>query len=659
MTTSLLDSELKRRIVLTSLPVICMVVCSVWSSVGSSITVDEMAHLPAGLAIWDLNQFEIYTVNPPLVKMLAAAPVKYLDPVVDWSFAKRQPGTRNEFELGRIFSEQNSGRVLRFFQVARLACLPFSLLGCWVCYQWTSEIYGRDAALTALAAWCFSPLILGHGSLITPDVAAASTGALSVYRLRAWLRNPNGTNTAILGVCAGICLLTKFTWTPVLPVAFAMGWASWNASLFRRPMKWRLILRDLRQLVVAACIALLLINAVYDFDRSFVPLGNYQFFSRDFTGAAGSSREQSATTAESPVAPRNRFSDTIPGKIPVPLPACYLEGIDLQRRDFEPGRMGPSYLFGEWKDNGWWYYYIAGILVKEPVSFLVLFFGSQWMWIQSWCKRRKHPLTESGRLGEGESLNGEMPQLRDDVLVLIPPVLVFLLVSRETGFNHHVRYVIPSLPFLIIFASRILIYSSRWKIIRRVVFTLMLWQMASVLWFAPHWLSYFNELAGGPENGDRWLVGSNLDWGQDLGFLKKWQQQNPEALPLFTLLDSRYPPSIMGVPVHIPKLVEGKTAKDAGIEQQPDEFKDLVPEPGWYAVSVNLLQPYQGRLFTPPSARVSESLLRWFRKHKPVDRAGYSIRIFYVPEASHESSARIRSAKSEEAEVIALRLYSG
>ena len=39
---------------------------------------------------------------------------------------------------------------------------------------------------------------------------------------------------------------------------------------------------------------------------------------------------------------------------------------------------------------------------------------------------------------------------------------------------------------------------------------------------APHYLAYFNELAGGPANGFKELVDSNLDWGQDLKNLKLW-----------------------------------------------------------------------------------------------------------------------------------------
>jgi hypothetical protein len=45
---------------------------------------------------------------------------------------------------------------------------------------------------------------------------------------------------------------------------------------------------------------------------------------------------------------------------------------------------------------------------------------------------------------------------------------------------------------------------------------------ASVLRVHPHYLAYFNELAGGPSQGWRWLVDSNLDWGQDLPGLEQY-----------------------------------------------------------------------------------------------------------------------------------------
>ena len=49
----------------------------------------------------------------------------------------------------------------------------------------------------------------------------------------------------------------------------------------------------------------------------------------------------------------------------------------------------------------------------------------------------------------------------------------------------------------------------------------LLWTGLSTLSVYPHQLAYFNEAAGGPENGHQHLLGSNLDWGQNVLYLKQ------------------------------------------------------------------------------------------------------------------------------------------
>jgi len=42
----------------------------------------------------------------------------------------------------------------------------------------------------------------------------------------------------------------------------------------------------------------------------------------------------------------------------------------------------------------------------------------------------------------------------------------------------------------------------------------------------PQYLSYFNLTSGSSQNGYRWLIDSNLDWGQSLPALKKYMDKN-------------------------------------------------------------------------------------------------------------------------------------
>ncbi|MFG0334682.1 MAG: hypothetical protein ACF8TS_15100, partial [Maioricimonas sp. JB049] len=65
------------------------------------------------------------------------------------------------------------------------------------------------------------------------------------------------------------------------------------------------------------------------------------------------------------------------------------------------------------------------------------------------------------------------------------------------------------------------------RILQILVCTSLLATTVSSLRVYPHQLAYFNELAGGPENGWRHLLGSNLDWGQDFLFLARWLDSIP------------------------------------------------------------------------------------------------------------------------------------
>ncbi len=68
-------------------------------------TIDEVGHLAAGIGIWHGGRFDLYCVNPPLVRMVAALPVLPAFPKVDWGAPQNNPARRQEFDLGRQLIE--------------------------------------------------------------------------------------------------------------------------------------------------------------------------------------------------------------------------------------------------------------------------------------------------------------------------------------------------------------------------------------------------------------------------------------------------------------------------------------------------------------------------------------------------------------------------
>lgn len=461
----------------------------------------------AGLSHWKFGRFELYRVNPPLVRMVAALPVMAAGYNEDWSGFHEGPGARPVFGMGEDFVAANGERSFFLFMIARWACIPFSWIGGIVCYLWARDLYGRPSGVLACLLWSFSPNILAHASLITADAHATALGLAACYTFWRWLKRPTWTQAALTGLVLGLAELAKTTlilFYPLWPLLwFVYRWGD------RQTMAIRDWLREGGMLLVRMAIGVYVLNLGYGFEGTMKPFGEFQFVSELFVG------EESDTTA-------NRFAGTWLDHLPVPFPKNYLLGIDIQQRDFEHyGR--PSYLRGVWQDHGWWYYYLYAVAIKVPLGTWLL-----------------------GLLVIVLSVTGHLrgPPWRDEMVLLVPAVVIFTVVSSKTGFNEHMRYVLPCFPFVFVwlgkisriyltrdgekeYSARRLVGARRWKDFylapmgREGGVLLIGWLVTSNLWIYPHSLSYFNEAIGGPLNGAEHLLGSNVDWGQDLRYLQR------------------------------------------------------------------------------------------------------------------------------------------
>jgi 4-amino-4-deoxy-L-arabinose transferase-like glycosyltransferase len=540
-------------------------------------TRNEVAHVPAGLAIWYTGDFSLYRVNPPLSRMLAVLPVLAAQPNTDFADLSDAPGLRQEWGAARRFAEINTRDYMSLIRLARLAGIAWSLLGGWLVYRWAGELYGRRAGLLGLSLWCFGPNILAHAQLATPDMPATVAGLAAGYAYWRYLRCGTWPAALLAGLLLGIAQLTKFTLLILYPVWALLGLLY---CLDPNNRAWRAVPLRLRA-AEGACIvllSLLVVNAGYAFDGTGTPLGEYQFVSRLLNGIHTEKDGQRDNSAVG-----NRFHNTWMAILPVPLPEDYVSGIDLQRRDFEGG-MPPSFLAGEWRQGGWWYYYLYALAVKVPVGTCVLVLWSLVFFVL--------------RRPAG-------PRFLDEVTLWLPALAVLAIVSSQTGFNHHMRYVLPLFPFVFIAASKLAYYlqAAYWKH-GLMVLALLLWSFGSSLAVYPHSLSYFNELTGGPDNGHRYLLDSNIDWGQDLLYLKEWVEKHPEA---------------EGIGLAYYNFINYRVCGAEFAEVPPD----VGPYPSYFAVDLHSLKagPY-----------------RYFERFQPIAKAGYSIFIYHItPEQADQA----------------------
>lgn len=561
-----------------------------WSAVRHSPNMNEPSHLAAGISHWKYGRFELFRVNPPLIRMVAALPVLIVGLETDWSKFDDKLGTRSEFAVGPDFIAANGERSLWLMTLARWACIPFSLLGAIVCYLWSRDLYGSKAGLLAATLWCLNPLILGHASCFTPDAHAAAMGIAANYIFWRYLRHPSPGNAIGAGILLGLTLLTKTTWI-VLLILWPVTWLFWSVVFYeqRRTTIWL----TAGQVVLIFVIGLHVLNSGYLYDGSFRKLGDYQFISNALRGNDPS--------------PGNRFRQTMLAKIPVPLPEQYVLGADEQKRFIE--QRHPSYLRGVLSNHGYWYYYAYALLVKMPLGF----------WFMAL-------IATAWRFTGGHS----HPNWKDELVYLLPAATIFLWVSSETEYTAHLRYVLLSIPALFLWTSQIAnLDRPLWK--WTIAFA-MSWAIGSTLYYGPHWLAYFNELVGGPRHGYGHLANSNLDWGQDLIYLREWMEEHPEAQPMGLVYYGMFHPHSIGiqfadVPGWLPESPENKDA--------PSDPLNEGPRPGWYAVSVNFLTGHPSWSYRTDGVRgwYRWPYFRWLVQLQPIARAGYSIHIYHVTES--------------------------
>ena len=523
----------------------------------------EVGHIGAAVYFWHTREFDVFHVNPPLTRIIAGMPIAlFCNPKHDWNFYSPRPQDRSEWTLGNAFIAANELDDLRLYVfLMRLVCIPLVLIGGYFGYRFASELYGEWSGVVFAILWTFSPLLLGWGATICPDVAAASMGIVGLYTFWHWLKNPGWKKTVIAGICLGLMPLTKTTWIIAFPI-WCFLFVVWK---FGRKQDERSL--PVKQFAALLLIAVYVINSGYLGDGSFKLLKNYTFISGTLTGEK--------VAKGMPVKPGNRFADSWTGSIPIPLPAEFILGIDTQKLDFERGM--ESYACGVWSDRGWWWYYGYVLILREPLG----------IW----------GLATLALFTSGVSRNFSASR-RDELTMLIPLLLVFAFLCSQDGFSIHPRYIIIVLPFLYILISRLAksLSMKKWSCVAATTICL-LWVVISSLSSYPYSMSYFNELAGKPQNWPRHLLGSNVSWGQEAYWLRDWIQKNPEARPLYVSYASTIPLEKLGI------------ESDGGVPTEPLN--------GWMVIGAN-------ELFG------NSENFGWLKREKEVGIIGSSIWIFNV-----------------------------
>ena len=399
-----------------------------WIGWGTCPNKTEVGHMGAAVYFWHTFRFDVFNVNPPLTRMISGLPVVLCNPNTIGTAIPLGRKTARNGRLGTAFIAANSPeKFAGVSSLARWSLIPLLLLGGYFGYRLSREMYGDSAGFVFLALWCFSPLLLAWGATICPDAVAAALGIVAVYTFRQWLHKPNWTQAAIAGVCLGLLPLTKLTWI----IAFGLWpliWCFWTMPIYLTKADKRCLpLPPFRQLAAILLLGLYTLNMGYLFDGTFRPLGQYVFISQLFRGQEVPENQQHASHGKPfcrDVARCNPGS--APGRFcPRHRHATATISSAVCRRIFVAnGRImaGGTTICTPWRS-------------RMPLG--------------TWCLvALAVGVTIFGR--------GYSASWRDEMLVLVPFVAILVVCQfSQTGFSVHSRYILPALPFLFVWTSKV------------------------------------------------------------------------------------------------------------------------------------------------------------------------------------------------------------
>jgi hypothetical protein len=512
-------------------------------------TWDEPAHVAAGMQWLDRGQYTYEPLHPPLARVMVA-------------LGPRLAGIRSAGH-DNVWLEGNSilyagGRYDRNLALARLGVLPFFLLATLVVFAWARRIGGAADGVCAVLLFTTLPPVLAHAGIATTDMAVTATMALATYCLTLWLEEPSRVRSLVLGLMLGLAVLSKLSALLFLPAAI-VAVALCHRGERRQNETGPGWTRTTRLRLTYAAL-LLTVWAGYRF--AIGPL---------------TAPEAAHATAES--APLTAIDRLARAKV-FPAPALF-EGLGQLAAKNRAGHK--SYLLGEVRTTGWWYFFPVALAVKTPLPFLLL--------------------TGVGIVVAWRAYSGSDRRRRLEPAAIALAILVVCLPSR---INIGLRHVLPMYPFLAIVAGTGM--SALWRAqrarpaARSMAVLLVGWQLAASARAHPDYLAYFNELAG--RHPERILIDSDLDDGQDLKRLAD------------TLRARRIPEVSLA-------YAGSATAAEHGLPPihwlEPHR-----PVSGWVAASLYSIK--LGSLDRP-----GHDDFAWLERYRPVALVGRSIRLYYIP----------------------------
>lgn len=277
---------------------------------------DEITHLPSGFSYLKTGELKLNPEHPPLIKMLAAVPLLFLNLKFDPNDQNLTGPKTDEWQFGRDFLFNNGTDRVIFW--GRIPIILLSVLLGWYVFRWGKELFGHKAGVIGLFIYALMPNIIAHAQFVTMDLGVTAFSFIAMYHLWKFTQQPNRKNIILSGLTLGLALGSKFSAVLLLPMSLIL------LSIY--------IQKNYSKLNLMAKISTLSKIIIPMWGLAFLVIWSLYLFPKDLL--------------------------------------FYWHGMETVYANKNPNHF--YYLNGNFDRSGWWYYFLWAFMIKTPMPFLTV-----------------------------------------------------------------------------------------------------------------------------------------------------------------------------------------------------------------------------------------------------------------------------------------------
>lgn len=540
---------------------------------------DEPCHVAAALEFLDRGSYTLDAIHPPLAR-IAIGIALY---VGGERYPTSGPGASSDnYNIVGNSILYDSGHYRRNLFMARAGVVPFFVFASLIVFFWAKRQFGELAGVLAVVVFTTLPIALAFSSVAYTDIVAAATQAAAFFALQLWLQLRSRRSCVVLGLAIGAAVLAKATTVIYLPAAAATMMVTKRLLNPEQTSARSGVKSTLWDCGTALIIASVVLWAGYRF--SIGPVDDAMHLS--------SSSIPSFQHFPAPL--RSAARAVVVSNPSLPAPA-FLRGL---AEAWVLNKSAPeSYLLGQRKSGGYWYFFLVGVAVKTPIPVLILVL-----------------IGLAGLVTRDRRWTSCAPAVC---------AVAVLLVTMPVTYNAGVRHVLVVFPLLAIlggYGAAVLWSAKARPWMRAILLLLLAWQIAETIGTRHDYIAYFNEFAG-RDPSQVLVAGCDLDCGQDVNRLAEALRDrhvSHVSLALWSSADM------------------SKSGLPGFVVLQPNQAVS-----GWVAISRRALR--FGDVF---HNRYPQGAFDWLSGYQPTAQIGKSILLYNIPEENpstgHNPDSRVQ-----------------